>query len=820
MTRFIQQSACEGRRPHGVVPDRLRSRPRLLSRLLEDRGALRLVVAPPGFGKATLAFEYASVMFQFEHVFWLRGSSPCFLRDLDAGVLAEAVLEADEHAALMVVADLPLLTDDRAEAFAEVVERLADASCEVIATTTRADAPMELFGRRVVIEAAEMLVAREDLEEEPEGVTDRRPLGLAERIAALRWGSARPIQLVLGASRAGCTPEEELALWAMTVLGRGTIDDVRALLGARRAEKAWDALAARCPLVGISAGEESFAALSVSLGEVRDHGRARLQALAETCGFAGREEAIEVLAERLMERGECGRAVSAMTLLARRRAHGRWLAANGWAALWGGAAVEVCELYDSATRTQMGARADINAMIAWAWAQRGDRARAVQFAQRSLVSERSTPRTVLSAALAAWEVGNAATRRAMEETVASCLAELDGAGGVEREDGLAELVVVAHGVLALGRGDDVLAVWASRVGEALDWGSGSRIDVERGWSLGFGAYRAAAALERAGEVLEGLGLPRLSAPVAAALFAAHVEKGAARSRREKSSGAPVVEDSERGRSLPVPSAPRTAMAVAPEVSVEPLRLKLFGTMEVALGRRDITYQFEGRPKTRLLLALLALHRGRELGRDQIVSMLWPAADKRTGAKSFYRVWGDLRSLLSQQGSCPYLIRSRYGCRLDPDLFESDLDEFEELIRCLLFGPADDMAWERAIATIQGSFGSVLLPTERKCEAIVVFRDRLDAEFVDGLVAASRRLLVRGELQGALWLAREAFQRDAGREDAAAALMRAQMATDQRSAAVQTFFACRDRLSRTLGLDPSPALAALYRQLLEGELSFA
>ena len=78
-------------------------------------------------------------MFQFEHAFWLRGSSPCFLRDLDAGVLAEAVLEADEHAALMVVTDLPLLTDDRAEAFAEVVERLADANCEVIATTTRAD---------------------------------------------------------------------------------------------------------------------------------------------------------------------------------------------------------------------------------------------------------------------------------------------------------------------------------------------------------------------------------------------------------------------------------------------------------------------------------------------------------------------------------------------------------------------------------------------------------------------------------------------------------------------------------------------------------
>lgn len=121
-----------------------------------------------------------------------------------------------------------------------------------------------------------------------------------------------------------------------------------------------------------------------------------------------------------------------------------------------------------------------------------------------------------------------------------------------------------------------------------------------------------------------------------------------------------------------------------------------------------------------------------------------------------------------------------------------------------------MAWERAIATIQGSFGSVLLPTERKCEAIVVFRDRLDAEFVDGLVAASRRLLVRGELQGALWLAREAFQRDAGREDAAAALMRAQMATDQRSAAVADVLRLPRPPVANAGLDPSPALAALYR----------
>ena len=130
-----------------------------------------------------------------------------------------------------------------------------------------------------------------------------------------------------------------------------------------------------------------------------------------------------------------------------------------------------------------------------------------------------------------------------------------------------------------------------------------------------------------------------------------------------------------------------------------------------------------------------------------------------------------------------------------------------------------MAWEGAIATIQGSFGSVLLPTERKCEAIVVFRDRLDAEFVDGLVAASRRLLVGVSSRGAVARSGGLSARCGARGRGSGPHARAD---GHRSALgrLQTFFACRDRLSRTLGLDPSPALAALYRQLLEGELSFA
>lgn len=865
MSRFVQQSACAGKRPSGVAPDRLRSRPRLLSRLLSDRTAPRLIAAPPGFGKATLAFEYASVMFQFEHVFWVRGSSPCFLRDLDAAALAEAILAADDEAALAVFVDLPALDEARSRAFAKEAERLLGKGCEVVATMSRFDVAEKLFERSVTVRPEEMMVTGEEMEDDAGEALGERAVGLAERIPALRWGSATPGQVMHEASQMGLSPDEELALWAMTVLARGSLADLAALFGARRAETLWRVLGVCCPHFGILADEGRFTALSVPLEEVRALARQRIQPLAEACGLAGREKVVEILADCLMERGECRRAARAVALLAHRQAHGQWLAKRGWEALWSGAAVEVCALCDSATRAQVDNRVDMNALAAWAWAQREDRARAVSFARRSLASPQRTPKTILAAALSAWDVGNAVTRRAMEGEIIACLGTLASADDVAQKPGMAELVGVAEVAMAPERGEDCLEVWAACFSGIEGWGAGSRVDLERrllgvaavlegmeesgafangadvavagrpelvrlaacshralealasrGSGLGFGAFRAAAALDREAAVLDGLGIPRLPDIVAAALGAAHVERGRARALQKSR----VRDGAAASFDFPVSSEAvcGNAPMVVLQETVEPLRVRLFGPMRVAIGRTDITGQFENRPKTRLLLALLVLHRRRELGRDQLVSMLWPAADLRTGAKSFYRIWGDLRSVLSRGGECPYLVRSRYGCRLDSSLVESDLDEFEALVRCLLFGPQDDLAWEQAVLTVKGSFGSVLLPSERSNSVIDLFRDRFDCELLDALITASRRLMDQGDFQGSLWLAREAFQRDAGREDACAALMRAQVSTGQRGAAVQTFFRCRDHLARTLGLDPSPALEALYRQLLDGALS--
>ncbi len=51
-------------------------------------------------------------------------------------------------------------------------------------------------------------------------------------------------------------------------------------------------------------------------------------------------------------------------------------------------------------------------------------------------------------------------------------------------------------------------------------------------------------------------------------------------------------------------------------------------------------------------------------------------------------------------------------------------------------------------------------------------------------------------------------------------MEAQIASGQRAAAIDAYFACRRYLSEELGIDPSPRVVELYRSIIETEASFA
>jgi DNA-binding SARP family transcriptional activator len=85
-----------------------------------------------------------------------------------------------------------------------------------------------------------------------------------------------------------------------------------------------------------------------------------------------------------------------------------------------------------------------------------------------------------------------------------------------------------------------------------------------------------------------------------------------------------------------------------------------------------------------------------------------------------------------------------------------------------------------------------------------------------MLSAGELLLENEDAARALKYVRKALDHDPWREDLYQMALRCQIATGQRSAAVETYFACKDKLGEELGLDPSQETSRLYDQVLAME----
>ena len=184
---YLENAACNGRRPKRVGPQRIYSRPRLVKRLVAERDVARFVVAPSGFGKTSLGLEYAASMFSFRGVHWLDCSSPCFLRDLDAGIIAKTFIARPVQLDLVVFDDVPFLADARLECFSHEIDALLDAGCEVLVTTTPAFGAIADAQRDCVIVGARDLLV-DDCELSSSHVASVEGLRECDRVPAFLWG--------------------------------------------------------------------------------------------------------------------------------------------------------------------------------------------------------------------------------------------------------------------------------------------------------------------------------------------------------------------------------------------------------------------------------------------------------------------------------------------------------------------------------------------------------------------------------------------------------------------------------------------------------
>lgn len=891
MSTFVETCLCHGRGPLGIMTPRHHDRPDLIAALLRERTVPRFIVASHGFGKSSLAFEYAQIVFSFQHVFWIKGTSPCFLRDLDADTFVDAVLQVDAQAALVVWDDVPPLNDERAEVFGETLDALLGRGVEsVITCTPSADRYASLERDRLLLDAHELLLT--DAEMHAECEAGRLPKRWehecidALRIPCVRWhdGNARAL-LVRGLQAEELPGDMWLVMLTLLLLEHGTLDDLLSFLPLERAEEAFGEIARAYPLFGADARTALFHTIDMDASLIMDAFGRRIDALAATSLYETRSALCEHVADALLARGQARRACEFASAFGTKKTGAAWLSHRGWRLLEAGEAQPYCDFHHHVMRSASGFQDELSTQRAWAAFMLNDEAFALKYGHRVRVSRTAGPAQQMAVQVLEVRLGSQEAQRKAAEELQINLKAL-GTTSLHNnetcEHDFADWAVL--GAIALALRESVasgLAVWlqnfdAYRSGivslrqTARDaplcsdgrqrslraallvsaaWLLDERVneddsseDIVLNGRLGFdnvalfirdcleedaadthlswSTVYAGSALERLGGVHARMAAylphPALSTYLHKAEIALFEQQEAYRK-----SAAAQESTTYRYRHTYEEGIRESGETMGSEggtssVRGSTLHVRLFGGLEIRIGESLIEAEAFSRQKTRMLFELLVLHRGREVSKDRLVALLWPESDEKQGRKSFYAAWSQLRRALEIDGECPYLIRTQTGCRLNRLMVHSDVVEFDQLCRALLFDSSADEDWERLYTLVRHDFGDDLLACETGNDAINEMREAFRTQLVDGVVAAASRLARQGEARGALWFAREAVRRDPHREDVYIALMEAQILAEQRGEALDTYFMCRRFLSEELGIDPSTRLVRLYRSVIESE----
>ncbi len=246
-----------------------------------------------------------------------------------------------------------------------------------------------------------------------------------------------------------------------------------------------------------------------------------------------------------------------------------------------------------------------------------------------------------------------------------------------------------------------------------------------------------------------------------------------------------------------------------------MQVRLFGGLAVLRDGRELDL---GRPKQRLLFAVLAIEAGRVVATERLIELLWTDGDaKRRAALQAYV--SNLRRVLGSghaPGTAPdVLVRRAPGYRLDIDAAHVDVARFEQLVaegrRQAADGRHDAAlhALEGAIAMWRGD----PLPEFANEPFVVGATTRWRGLLALTVEEAADIRLRRGDAMGAVGLIEPVLgdfpQRERLHVLAALGLYRAGRQAD----ALRVLATARDALRDGAGLDPLDDLRRLEEQIL-------
>lgn len=146
------------------IGEALINRKRLLVSLLSDREAVRVICAPPLYGKTVLANQYARMAFPPGNVTWVQASEPEFFVNLDSGSIEEVLDSDDSSPGKLVVFDgISKLKGKRRTSLVTLMGKLHTKQCEVMVTTEDFTLAADVELPVVVLDAREMALSSDEL---------------------------------------------------------------------------------------------------------------------------------------------------------------------------------------------------------------------------------------------------------------------------------------------------------------------------------------------------------------------------------------------------------------------------------------------------------------------------------------------------------------------------------------------------------------------------------------------------------------------------------------------------------------------------------
>jgi LuxR family transcriptional regulator, maltose regulon positive regulatory protein len=244
----------------------------------------------------------------------------------------------------------------------------------------------------------------------------------------------------------------------------------------------------------------------------------------------------------------------------------------------------------------------------------------------------------------------------------------------------------------------------------------------------------------------------------------------------------------------------------------PLRILTFGGFELIKAGHPLGF---GRkiPKKplELLKALIALG-GADVPEGTLIDALWPDSDGDTGHSAFSTTLGRLRHLIGEE----FLTVADGRVSLDRRRCWTDVWAFEDLTsRAKAAEPMDDAnrlppLADDALALYRGHF----LAADLDAVWALATRERLRARLLALIDCGGRQLGNRGHWREAVTWYHRGLDIDPLAEAFYQGLMQTYQQLGCRAEAVQAYQRCRRTLSLSLGIQPSQATEALYRQVID------